>query len=710
MATSALDQQRAHAAAGHGEKTGLWSWLTTVDHKRIGILYGATAFTFFLLGGIEALLLRIQLGSPDNTFLSPETYNQLFTMHGTTMIFLAIMPLSAMFFNFMVPLQIGARDVAFPRLNAFSYWVFLSGGLLLNASWLFGAAPGQRLVRLRQPDVAAVLAGPERRLLDARPPDPGHRVAGRRGQLLRDHHQHARAGHDADADADVHLDERSSPRSCCCSRSRSSPSRLILLMFDRFFGTHFYRAGGRRRPAALAAPVLDLRPPRGLHPDPARPSASSRRCCRSSPGSRSSATRPWCSRGIFIAFLGFGVWAHHMFATGMGPIADTFFALTTMLIAIPTGVKIFNWMGTMWGGSIRFKTPMYFALGFIAMFIIGGLSGVMHASPPADLQQTDTYFVVAHFHYVLFGGTHLRARGGGVYYWWPKITGRMLDETLGKLHFWLMLIGFNLTFFPMHFVGLNGMPRRVYTYPAGLVDPQPSSSSGTWLEAPGGRADQRLDGGVEHGIIAGRRVGRRRDDDVGRQALTLDRRLAVRREPFGDGQAEAAMSSLSVWNCWITPLPKATRPAPPRLRVLQRAGLTDLAGTGRSPCRRSTTSQIRGSTATPPGWASWATWRPSAQLRRRRGRAINAAAHHLLGRIHGASRIAPEVEGDVGHALGQQGGELVLEVGRGGVAELRQVDVADLARVDQTAVHLRLGDDLAGDRQVEGQAAVAGEA
>jgi cytochrome c oxidase subunit 1 len=171
--------------------------------------------------------------------------------------------------------------------------------------------------------------------------------------------------------------------------------------------------------------------------------------------------------GAFIAFLGFGVWSHHMFTTGMGPIADTFFSLSTMLIAIPTGVKIFNWLGTIWGGSLQLRTPMYFALGFIAMFIIGGLSGVMHSSPPADMQQNDSYFIVAHFHYVLFGGS-IFGLTGGAYYWWPKMFGRMLNETLGKVHFWLMLIGFNLTFFPMHILGLNGMPRRVYTYPEGL--------------------------------------------------------------------------------------------------------------------------------------------------------------------------------------------------------------------------------------------------
>jgi cytochrome c oxidase subunit 1 len=169
----------------------------------------------------------------------------------------------------------------------------------------------------------------------------------------------------------------------------------------------------------------------------------------------------------FIAFLGFGVWSHHMFSTGMGPLADSFFSLATMLIAIPTGVKIFNWIGTTWAGSIQMRTPMYFALGFIAMFIMGGLSGVMHSVAPADLQQTDSYFVVAHFHYVLFGGS-IFALTAGAYYWWPKMFGRMLDETLGKWHFWLMFIGFNVTFFPMHFAGLLGMPRRIYTYPEGL--------------------------------------------------------------------------------------------------------------------------------------------------------------------------------------------------------------------------------------------------
>jgi cytochrome c oxidase subunit I len=464
MATTALDQQRAHAAAGH-EPTGLWSWITTVDHKRIGILYGATAFTFFLMGGIEALLLRIQLGAPNNTFLSPETYNELFTMHGTTMIFLAIMPLSAAFFNFIIPLQIGARDVAFPRLNAFSYWVFLLGGLFLNASWLFGAAPDTGwfgyanltskqyspglhvdfwMLGLQTLGVASLAAAVNffTTVLNMRAPGM---------KLMR---------------MPIFTWMSFITQVLLLLAFPVITVALILLMFDRFFGTNFYvpTAGGDPLlwqhlfwifghpevyililPAfgivSEILPVFARKPLFGY--------------------------AAMVFSGIFIAFLAFGVWAHHMFATGMGPIADTYFSLATMLIAIPTGVKIFNWLGTVWGGSIQYKTPMYFALAFVAMFIIGGLSGVMHGSPPADLQQTDTYFVVAHFHYVMFGGS-IFGLAAGAYYWWPKMFGRMLDERLGKLHFWLMLIGFNLTFFPMHILGLNGMPRRVYTYPEGL--------------------------------------------------------------------------------------------------------------------------------------------------------------------------------------------------------------------------------------------------
>jgi cytochrome c oxidase subunit 1 len=459
MATTAID----HAPAHTHETTGLWSWITTVDHKRIGILYGATAFAFFLMGGIEALIIRLQLMGPNKTLVSPETYNQLFTMHGTTMIFLGVMPLSAMFFNYLIPLQLGARDVAFPRLNAFSYWVFLLGGLLINASWFglnapnggwFGYAnlttrqfsPGINIdfwtVGLQILGVASLAAAVNFFVTVINLRAPGMKM--------------------------MHM-----PMFVWMSFITQIllllafpiiTVALILLMIDRTFGTSFFVPSGGGDPilwqhlfwlfghpevyililpsfgiVSEILPVFSRKPLFGY--------------------------AAMVFSGAFIAFVGFGVWAHHMFATGMGPFADAFFSLATMVIAIPTGVKIFNWIGTIWGGKVDFKTPMMFATGFIAMFIIGGLSGVMHASPPADLQQTDTYFIVAHFHYVLFGGA-IFAISGGAYYWWPKMSGKMLDEGLGKLHFWLMLIGFNLTFFPMHILGLNGMPRRVYTYSA----------------------------------------------------------------------------------------------------------------------------------------------------------------------------------------------------------------------------------------------------
>ncbi|HEV2291082.1 MAG TPA: cytochrome c oxidase subunit I [Gemmatimonadales bacterium] len=463
MATAALPHDHAHGASH--EATGLWSWITTVDHKRIGILYGATAFLFFLLGGIEALLLRWQLGRPDNTFLSPDVYNQIFTMHGTTMIFLGVMPLSAMFFNFMIPLQIGARDVAFPRLNAFSYWVFLLGGLFINSSFFFHAAPNGGWFGYAN--------------LTSRQYSPGLNIDfWLMGLQILGIASLAAAVNFATTIINLRAPGMKLLRMPMFTWMSLITQvllllafpvitvALILLMMDRFFGTSFYVPTGGGDPilwqhlfwifghpevyililpafgiVSEVLPVFARKPIFGY--------------------------TAMVFSGVFIAFLGFGVWSHHMFAVGMGPIADTVFSLTTMLIAIPTGVKIFNWIGTIWQGSIRYRVPMMFALGFIAMFIIGGLSGVMHAVAPADLQQTDTYFVVAHFHYVLFGGS-IFALVAGAYYWFPKMFGRMLDERLGKVHFWLMLIGFNLTFFPMHFLGLNGMPRRVYTYPAGL--------------------------------------------------------------------------------------------------------------------------------------------------------------------------------------------------------------------------------------------------
>ncbi len=444
---------------------GLWSWITTVDHKRIGILYGVTAVVFFLVGGLEALLMRVQLGSPENTFLDPVLYNQLFTMHGTTMIFLAIMPLGAAFFNFLVPLMIGARDVAFPRLNAFSYWVFLFGGLFLNSSFLFGHAPdagwfGYANLTTRQYSpghgidfwlfglqilgIASLAAGFNFLVTIINLRAPGM-------SLMR---------------MPVFVWMTLVVSTLIVLAFPVITVALFLLMFDRFFGTNFYI------PASGGDPLLWqhlfwifghpevyilILPAMGIVSD-VLPTF---------------ARKPLFGyavvvySGILIGVLGYGVWAHHMFSTGLGPIADSVFSVTTMLIAIPTGVKIFNWLATLWGGSLRFTTPLLFALGFISMFTMGGISGIMHSSPPADLQQTDTYFVVAHLHYVLFGGSML-GLFAGIYYWFPKITGRMLSERLGKLHFWATMVGFNVTFFPMHILGLEGMPRRIYTYPGDL--------------------------------------------------------------------------------------------------------------------------------------------------------------------------------------------------------------------------------------------------
>jgi len=443
--------------------SGWWSWITTVDHKKIGILYGITAFAFFLIGGSEALLIRVQLARPDQDIVNPAVFNELFTMHGITMVFLVVMPLSAAFFNYLLPLMIGARDVAFPRLNAFSYWAFLFGGLFIYSSWFLGGAPNGGwfgyapnsvvdptrgmtfyAIGLLITGIASTVSAVNLAVTVINMRAPGMTLfrmpvfvwMGLVVQLL---------------------------------LAFSLPIvtiGLVELFFDRRFQTHFFD------PAAGGSPVLwqhlfwlFAHPEVYILVLPAMGIVSE--------------ILPVFSRkplfgyqfvvfsGIAIGFIGFGVWAHHMFAVGLGPIANTAFAVSTMIIGVPTGVKIFNWLGTMWRGDIRFTTPMLFAVGFVAMFVIGGLSGVTHAVVPADYQQTDTYYIVAHFHYVLFGGA-IFGLFGGIYYWWPKVFGRMLNERVGKLNFWIMLIGFNMTFGPMHVLGLQGMPRRIQSYPASL--------------------------------------------------------------------------------------------------------------------------------------------------------------------------------------------------------------------------------------------------
>jgi len=442
---------------------GFLGWITTIDHKRIGILYGVTAFIFFLVGGFEALLIRLQLAQPNGKILTASVYNQVFTMHGTTMVFLVIMPMSAAFFNYLAPLQIGARDVAFPRLNAFSYWMFLLGGLFLYSSVLLGGMPNGGWFGYA-PNTSIVYS-------------PGHNIDfWLFGLLILGIGSTASAANLIITIINMRAPGMRFLRMPIFTWMSLVANFLLLfampvitialfeLMFDRMWGTHFFdplRGGdpvlwqqlfwifGHPEVYILVLPAMGI----------------------------VSEILPVFSRkplfgypvmvfsGIAIGFMGWGVWVHHMFAVGLGPVATSAFSVSTMLIAVPTGVKIFNWLGTMWGGSLRFKTPMLFAIGFVVMFTIGGLSGVTHALVPADRQQTDTYYIVAHFHYVLFGGSIL-GLFGGIYYWYPKVFGRMLNDTLGKWHFWVTLIGFNMTFGPFHILGLQGMPRRIYTYPS----------------------------------------------------------------------------------------------------------------------------------------------------------------------------------------------------------------------------------------------------
>ncbi len=441
--------------------TGWRSWLFTVDHKRIGIMYGAAALFFFLIGGVEALIIRTQLAAPNQEIISADLYNQVFTMHGVTMVFLVVMPIGAAFMNYLLPLQIGARDVAFPRLNAFSFWTFLFGGLFFNSSWFLGGgadggwfayAPNTSVIfspshgmdfyaiGLQITGIASLVGAINLivTVLNMRAPGmtlmkmPVFTWMGLVTQFL------------------------------LLFAMPVISVALFLLTFDRLFGANFFNVSAGADPLLWEHLFWIFG-----HPEvyimilPAF-------------GIVSETIPVFSGKPIFgyefvvfsgaaIGFMGWGVWAHHMFASGLGPISVAAFAVSTMFIAVPTGVKIINWMATMWGGKLRFTTPMLFSIGLVTMFTIGGLSGVSHAVAPADTQQTDTYYIVAHFHYVLFGGA-LFGFVGGFYFWWPKAFGHMLRESLGKLHFWIMLIGFNLTFGPMHILGLQGMPRRTHTY------------------------------------------------------------------------------------------------------------------------------------------------------------------------------------------------------------------------------------------------------
>ncbi len=443
--------------------SGLIDWLTTVDHKKIGIMYFVFSFVFFLLGGILALIIRMELALPGMQFVTQEEYNQFFTMHGTTMIFLGIIPMLAAFSNYVVPLQVGARDMAFPRLNALALWMFFFSGLLMYCSFPLGqvatggwTAYAPLTTAEYSPDLgmniwimAAYGVGTSSILgainlvvtiLNMRAPGMG-------------------------------LNQMSLLTWTVLVQSImiifATPAlagALILLFIQRNLGAPFF--GPQGDPVLYQhmfwfyshpAVYIMILPAMGIISEvipvfSRKPIFGYKMIAYST---------------MAIAVLGFVVWAHHMFTAGIGTDLQLFFMIASMVIAVPTGVKIFSWVFTLWGGSIEFKTPLLFAIGFIVTFTLGGISGIFNAIVPIDTQIHDTYYIVAHLHYVLFGGSIL-GMFAGIYFWFPKVTGRMYSEFLGKVQFWIMIIGMNLTFFPMHFLGLMGMPRRYADYPAGL--------------------------------------------------------------------------------------------------------------------------------------------------------------------------------------------------------------------------------------------------
>jgi cytochrome c oxidase subunit 1/cytochrome c oxidase subunit I+III len=443
--------------------TGALRWFTTVDHKDIGILYLATSFGFMLLGGLEALLIRIQLAVPRNTFLQPGAYDAVFTVHGTTMIFLVIMPILLGFANYIVPLQIGARDMAFPRLNAFSYWLLLFGGLILYFSFLSGTPPDTGwfsyaplterpftldssvdywALGLLVTSVGTIATGVNLlvTVVTLRAPGMGwFRLPIFSWMSL----------------ITAWLILAAIP---------SLTAAQAMLLIDRILGAHFFDVKyggdpvlwqhlfwyfGHPEVYIMALPAFGI--VSEVVPVFARKPIFGYGVVVAS--------------GIAIAFLSVTVWAHHMFTVGLGDVANAFFGLSSMTIAVPTGIKVFSWLATLWGGRIHLNVAMLYALAFLVQFTMGGLTGVHFATVPLDWQTHDTYYVVAHFHYVLGGGS-LFAILAATYYWFPKMTGRMLDERRGRWIFWGLVIGFNLTFFPMHLLGLRGMPRRTYTYDA----------------------------------------------------------------------------------------------------------------------------------------------------------------------------------------------------------------------------------------------------
>jgi cytochrome c oxidase subunit 1 len=439
-----------------------WAWVTSVDHKSIGKRYIITCFVFFILAGLNAGIMRLQLARPENHIVGPDRYNQLFTVHGTAMMFLFAVPVMTAFATYLIPLMVGTKEVAYPRLNAFGYWVFLIGGVFLfaglytntgpDAGWfsytpLSGPeySPGKRVDIWAQvvtfTEIAALVAAVEMIVTILKMRAPGMSI--NRIPLY------------------VWSILIVSFMILFAMPSVAMASTMMLAM-DRLVATHFFNRAEGGDPLLwqhlfwfFGHPEVYIMFIPGL-------------------GFVSSIIETFTGRKIFgypvmvislimTGFVAFGLWVHHMFATPIPALGRTLFTTASVLIAIPTGVQIFCWIATIWAGRPRYTTAMLFALGFIFVFTIGGMTGVMIASVPFDLQVHDTYFIVAHFHYVILGGV-VFPLFGACYYWYPKITGRLMSETLGKWQFWLFFVGVNVTFFPMHLLGLDGMPRRVYTY------------------------------------------------------------------------------------------------------------------------------------------------------------------------------------------------------------------------------------------------------
>uniref|UniRef100_C5D864 Cytochrome c oxidase subunit 1 n=1 Tax=Geobacillus sp. (strain WCH70) TaxID=471223 RepID=C5D864_GEOSW len=441
------------------KKSLIWDYLTTVDHKKIAILYLIAGGIFFIMGGIEALIIRIQLAVPNNDFVSAGLFNEMITMHGTTMIFLAATPLLFALMNAIVPIQIGARDVAFPFLNALGFWLFFFGGLFLNCSWFLGGAPDAGWTSYASLSLESPGHGIDFYVLGLQVSGFGTLISGINFIVTI---ITMRAPGMTYMRMPLFTWATFVASALILFAFPALTAGLLLLMMDRLFGGNFFNAalGGNTiiyehlfwifgHPEVY----LLILPSFGIFSEIISTFSKKRLFGYSS----------MVFAIVLIGFLGFMVWAHHMFTVGMGPVANAIFAVATMTIAVPTGIKIFNWLFTMWGGSIRVTTPMLYAIGFIPSFVIGGVTGVMQAVAPADYQYHDSYFIVAHFHYVIVGGVVL-ALLGGTHYWWPKMFGKMLSEKLGKLTFVLFFTGFHLTFFIQHFLGLMGMPRRVFTF------------------------------------------------------------------------------------------------------------------------------------------------------------------------------------------------------------------------------------------------------